>query len=519
MTNTLVGPHRAMRAQDSLWLHLDRPANRLVITSVLWTETPIDTAALREIVADRILARFPVYLQRPVPSRVPGKPPIWETDPDFDLSRHFVVCDMPAPGDARALQDFVAAERSRPFESDHPLWSIHLLHGYGNGSALVMRSHHAMADGIRLTQVMFSLLDPLDGAPAKPSARVGGMAPRHENGVRPVTQLSTSLVREVDELGLRFENLARRLGPLAQAAVAVPAFGATAAAGVAGAALDIALSALPAAPRGLADRLATTGLTLWHSAESVAKLLGWPGTARLWEGEPGIAKTAVWGRPIPLAALSRIGHTTGTTVNDVCTALVAGALDRYLAEHKRGGAGLRDVVWMLPVSLEKFDTRLPPALGNHFSLVLAHLPLGRGGFHERLAEVHRRVLRIRDSYEPLITYALQEVVSQSPPPIASRLIRFFTDKAIGVLTNVPGPSAPMQIAGARVAGVVGWAPTSGRQAITVCVFTYAGQVFFGFGTDQRLIPDADRLVAALEAEVRDATRVIPLDEKRLAAVR
>lgn len=62
----------------------------------------------------------------------------------------------------------------------------------------------------------------------------------------------------------------------------------------------------------------------------------------------------------------------------------------------------------------------------------------------------------------------------------------------------------MVLAGARVEGVVGWAPCSGRQTITVCVFSYAGRVSFGFGTDRAILPDPERLVAALEAEVAEA---------------
>ena len=61
--------------------------------------------------------------------------------------------------------------------------------------------------------------------------------------------------------------------------------------------------------------------------------------------------------------------------------------------------------------------------------------------------------------------------------------RFFGAKGVGVLTNVPGPRTPMTLAGAPVAGVVGWAPTSMRQALTVTIFSYAGQVVIGFGTD------------------------------------
>ena len=73
-----------------------------------------------------------------------------------------------------------------------------------------------------------------------------------------------------------------------------------------------------------------------------------------------------------------------------------------------------------------------------------------------------------------------------------------------MLTNVPGPRTTMDLAGAPVAGVVGWAPTSMNQALTVTIFSYAGQVTIGFGTDPAVVPDADALVTALHAELRQA---------------
>ena len=67
----------------------------------------------------------------------------------------------------------------------------------------------------------------------------------------------------------------------------------------------------------------------------------------------------------------------------------------------------------------------------------------------------------------------------------------------------------MTLAGAVVDGVVGWAPSSGPQTMTVCIFSYAGTVTVGFGTDRSVVPDPERLVAAFDAEVSAAvaTRV------------
>jgi diacylglycerol O-acyltransferase len=493
----LAGSHRRMPAQDSLWLHLDRPANLMVVTSVLWTRTPVDPARLRSVVSDRLLARYPVYLRKAVRH---GGEFSWETHPGFDLGDHLVVRDLQAPATRAVLEEFVAARRGEPLDPNRPLWMIDLLQGYDGGSALVVRTHHSMADGIRLTQVLFSLLDPADGEDASTPAKVGGAAPHRETVAQPVVRLGAEALRALGDAGAKAQHQAGRVHPLLETAVALPVLGATAAVGVTGAVAGFVSSALSGGPRRVVDTVAGAATTVWHSAAGVGDLMGPSSATGLWDGELGVEKTAAWGDPVPLADLARIGHETGTTVNDVCTALVAGALDRYFAAHGTARHGPSDLGWLIPVSLSSFDDELPATLGNHFSLVLAQLPLGRRSFAERLAEVHRRIARIRDSYEPVLTFGLQYAVARSPAPLGLALSRYFAGKAVGVLTNVPGPRAPMTLAGAPVEGIVGWAPCSGHQAITICVFSYAGQVRFGFGTDRSVIPDPERLVAGLAAE-------------------
>lgn len=463
-----------MAAQDHLWLVLDRPENLLTVTAVLWTAEPVDPARFRALVQERLVERYPVFRRRVVQFGGLLRSAVWVDDRHFHLDRHLRVLPVPAPGDQAALQDYVAALRSEPFDIRHPLWSVHLLEGYRGGSAVVQCYHHALADGIRLTQVALGILDPLDGAAGLPAATG---TPRHDG----------------EHLTGRAAGLARRLG----AGVAVDLAGASAA-------------LLPAAvrPAHLVDVAEDAVTTLLHSAGSVVKILGWSNPETALSGAPGGAKAAVWGEPVPLDRLAAIGHATGTTVNDVCLTLVAGAVARYLRERGQDGP-VPDLAWMVPVNLEPLDRALPPELGNHFALVLVVLTHGVAGFRERLAEVHRRMMLIRDSWEARIVEVTQAAIATSPTPVATVVSDLLAAKAVGVLTNVPGPRTPMALAGARVEGMVGWAPTSGRQAVTVCIFSYAGRVSVGFGTDLAVVPDPGRLVAAFDAEVADATHATP----------
>ncbi|RBY89570.1 WS/DGAT domain-containing protein [Blastococcus sp. TF02A-30] len=432
-----AAPHgRPMRPEDAFWLELDRPENLMVVTSLMWTSEEVDPDRLRAVVRERMVDRFPVFRQRPVLHGGPLRRGRWVEDPDFTLDRHLLVRPAPDGGDRRALAEFVGEQRGIPLEPQHPMWRMHLLQGYAGGSALVTRFHHSIADGIRSTEVMLGLLDPLDGEAPRFTARVGRVRPAH-----------------------------RATGPAAPV--------------------------LTALNTGLA--LLTIGL--WSN----------PRTAL--EGRPRAAKSAAWGDPVPLEVVAGIGRRTGTTVNDVCTALVAGALARYLARSPHGprlSTGDDDVAWMVPVNLAAPAPQPPEQLGNHFALVLVPLPVGPRSFPDRLAVVHRRIRRIRDSWEPVLTLGLSDALTRSPALVGGAVTRWLGGKAVGVLTNVPGPRAPMSLAGAPVAGVVGWAPTSDRQALTVTVFSYAGSVTVGFGADCAVVPDVDALVAAFQEEVAEA---------------
>lgn len=420
-----------MSAEDSLWLTLDRPENPMAVTSLMWTSREVDPDRFRALVRTRLLDRHPVLRQRPVVHEGLTRRAQWEDDADFDLDRHVLVRPAPGGGERAALQRFVGEQRGLLLDRAHPMWRIHLLQGYGGGSALVVRFHHSIADGIRSTQALLGLLDPLEAQPRDLAARVGRAGP-------PLS-------------GRR----ARWVGVLLNTAVA------------------------------------TLTVGLWTN----------PRTAL--EGRPGTAKAAAWSDPLPLPVLKEVARRTGTTVNDVCTTLVCGALARHLGEGPGGHALPPDddrVAWMVPVNRERPGAQAPPGLGNHFALVLVPLPHGPATFRDRLAGVHRATTRIRDSWGPEVNAALSRAIALSPAPIGPALNRFFGAKAVGVLTNVPGPRSVMTLAGVPVAGVVGWAPTSMRQALTVTIFSYAGGVTIGFGTDRAVVPDPDALVVALATE-------------------
>lgn len=156
--------------RDGAWLQ-DAPHNLMVINSV-FTVDRMERETLRDLFAERVIAaggdRYARFTRKVVFEK--GRP-FWEADPDFDLERHIVLAppvelDPAALATRGALQEFVGGEASKPLPADRPQWRMLFVPEYRDGmSAIVIRIHHVMADGMSLVPVLFSMMDEIEGGP------------------------------------------------------------------------------------------------------------------------------------------------------------------------------------------------------------------------------------------------------------------------------------------------------------------------------------------------------------------
>ena len=435
---------------DTIWLNMDRANNLMVIESLMMLAGPVDWERFLGVLQQRVIDNYPVFHQKPAPAHVPLTAPHWEDDPDFALERHVHRVTLPAPGDDAALQDYVNSHISTPLERDRPLWEIHLIDGYAQGAAVYSRLHHALADGIALTRVVLSLTDeaPDDDLSERPKAP--GRPPS---------------------------------GPVRSAAHLAATTGA----------------ALLDAPRMMTPAHLGDAVTLARQTSSVTtKLVLTRNPATAVAGTPGVVKRAIWGPPLPLRDIVETGHRTGTTVNDILMAALAGALASYLAAHHGEAV---DIPTMVPVNVRPLDEPLPRELGNRFALVMFMLPSGLTTPFERLAETHRRMGSIKHSPEAWLTFELIQAIGRTGPDLERFVVDFFANKASGVTTNVPGPRTARYVAGTRITQMLGWAPESGHQTLGTAIFTYDDSVFVGFKVDAGVIAHPEELLTSFLTEV------------------
>jgi WS/DGAT/MGAT family acyltransferase len=146
--------------RDAVWLQ-DSATNLMVINAVIITDR-IDLETFRTAFRQRVLEvdggrRYARFTHR-VTWR--GSTPWWETDAGFDVSRQIVAASATGLNSTQALQDFVGSEASRPLAPDRPLWQVEVVEEFEPGtSALIVRIHHSIGDGMSLLEVIFSLMD------------------------------------------------------------------------------------------------------------------------------------------------------------------------------------------------------------------------------------------------------------------------------------------------------------------------------------------------------------------------
>jgi diacylglycerol O-acyltransferase / wax synthase len=497
----------SMSVQDALWLTMDRPNNLMVVDGAMILRGSPDVEDMRRIYSDAV-AHFPVLGRKAVKS---GMGWAWQDDPDFDVDNHINVVELEEGLGLEEVQSFMAEQRSQALPKDRPLWTTFLLTPLtlsdgSEGAAVVSRFHHAIADGVRLTQLILGMCDSDESQVAAVVARSGVSGDEGTSGAEEIGRVAVHAAEEVAHV---VESGVEDLATGAAHALRHPLSTLTSLPGMA---VDVAKAGVHGVEEGLSlvrhpdrllDALEVLGAEQHRSLNdlsSVTKLAMTQTDETIWSGEPGTEKALAWSQPVPLDDIKAVGRQTGSTVNDVLLASIAAGLARYLSER---GEQLEEVTWMVPVNLKPFEDNLPPDLGNYFALVFLPMPLEAADAPERLEQMHHRMQRIKNSDEAVLTFGLQRMVSMSPGQIAFFLTNFFANKAVGVLTNVPGPTGLLRYGGVEVEQVVGFAPCSGNQPMTATIFSYNGGVTVGFATDAGLLPDPDVLVEYVMDELSD----------------
>ncbi len=447
-----------MSAVDTAWLRMDRPTNLMMIVGVMVFSQKMDFARLRNTVAARMVGRYRRFRQCAV-QEVSGA--FWQDDPDFDLDAHLRRRALTAGAGKEELQALAGELAVQPLNPGKPLWRFDLIEDYAGGSAMVVRIHHSIADGIALVGVVLSLTDL--AADARPQAPV---APPEDDGDS--DEVPGGLLETLTEALTSAVGMGTDLG---------------------GKALDLASDP---------DRLSTYGRYGLGLLTELAKLLAMPADSPTsLKGKTSTVKRVAWADPIPLGEVKALGKALGCSVNDILLSAVAGALRAYFVQK---GETVRDVEVraMIPVNLR--SAKDEGTLGNRFGLGTLSLPVHEANPFARLFIVRERMNELKGSYQPPLTLAILAAVGVAPKIVQQQFLDILAAKASTVMTNVPGPKQPLYLAGSKLDQCMFWVPQSGDIGIGVSILSYNDNVQFSLISDRHFVPDPETITPLFAAE-------------------
>jgi WS/DGAT/MGAT family acyltransferase len=455
-----------MSSVDTAWLRMDTPTNLMMIVGVMMFDGPMDMARLKRTLSHRLL-RYKRFRQRVVqdPSGA-----YWVDDEHFDIDNHVHAVNLPGPGGKEALQGLAAALATQALDQNKPLWTITLVEKYDDhgvlGSAVIMRIHHCIADGIALIGVMYSLTDEAPDAPEEGIESEGLRRAREkraaQGAAREERDLLASLFEPISDAAAKALSMSGDFWSKYQDVLSNPEKVADAARVAADVTTEVAaLALLP--------------------ADSETSL----------KGKPSAVKRVAWSEPMPLAEIKSVCRVLGVSVNDILLSCCAGAIGEYLRSNGEDTQGV-EIRGMVPVNLRPRGQE--HKLGNHFGLVVLTLPVGIENPFVRLFEVKRRMDELKNSYQAVISMGILGAVGFLPRPMQKQVLDLFSSKATAVMTNVPGPQQPLYMAGNRLAQQMFWVPQSGDIGVGVSILSYNNQVQFGLITDKKFVVEPARIV-------------------------
>ena len=433
---------------DALLLKGDAdPATRAIMSTALVLDRTPDFTRLTEAF-ERATHFVPRMRERVAQSSWARGQPRWVPDHHFAILDH--VRHVGAPGD-RSLEAVLAmasAAATAPFDPARPLWDAVLVTGLADGSAVVLlRAHHAIADGVRALQMMASLLD-LEPDPAR-----ADLVTLEQRGST-LGRASTRRVREVSET-----VLARQLG--AQA-LALAAF--RSALRPVGSLTDAA-SYARSTIRTFGSRGATPS-TLLHS-RSRARTYGT--------------------LEFRLEDLRRCAKTGSATVNDVFLTGLLGGIRKY---HEACGATVTDVPISFPIDVSGADN---PGSGNHFSAAVIPGPSSVADPAARLLAVHELVASRRDEDGLDAPRRLAPLLHQLPSKLTATGLAAYARRIDMQASNIVGPDCAVYLAGAKVGRFYAFGPLPGIPFMAVLV-SYEGTCTIGFTIDPAAVTDPELLL-------------------------
>lgn len=460
-----IGGVQWLSGLDASFLYLETPSQPLHVCSILELDTATMPGGytferLRDALHLRIQA-MPQFREKLADSPLNLDHPVWVADRDFDIERHVHRIGLPPPGGRFELAAIAGHIAGLPIDRSRPLWEAWVIEGLGDAAgtadrgriAVLIKMHHAGVDGVTGANLMSQLCsteadapapDPVDadaGDAGELAIAAGGLA-------RFVTR-PLHLVNAVSRTAASVLDTARR------------------------ARAGTAMAAPFAAPK-----------TLFNDTVSGHRTIG---CAQL-----------------DLHDIKEVKDRFGVKVNDVVIALTAGVLRNFLAD--RGELPESSLVAMVPVSVHGRSDR--PGR-NQVSGMFCRLETQIADPAQRLTAIAQANSVAKEHSSAIGATLLQDWAQFAAPAVFGAAMRLYAGTRLTsarpvhnlVISNVPGPQAPLYFLGCEIAAMYPLGPVFHGSGLNITVMSLNGTLNVGLIACSELLPDLWELADGFGAEM------------------
>ena len=454
-----------MAPTDSMFLLGESRDHPMHVGGLLLFQPPEgkDATDLRSMFAEALAREEPagpLWCKRPTRSLFTLGQWTWEDDPRFSIDYHVRFNALPSPGTMDDLWELVSRLHASLLDRTRPLWEMHLIEGLADGRyALYVKIHHALADGVgamRLLRRALSTDPDRTDMPAPWAVADAQSTSRSAMGT----------------------------------AIGFPGAVVRAATGVVNDAVNVVSEAVALVPAivGTVDR------ALHNRGGSLS--LGAPNTI-LNRQISGSRRFAA--RSWPIERLRMVAKAADATLNDVVLELSGGALRAFLSEHD----ALPDdsLVAMVPVSLRRSTS----SSGNEIGILMCTLATQCADPVERLARVRGSMIEGKHAMNSMSKLGRLATSAVGVAPLAVGVLtgnRALPRPPFNVIvSNVPGPDAPLYWNGARVDALYPLSVAVDGQALNITCTSTDDEIAFGLTACGRTVPDLARLLDHVDDEL------------------
>ncbi|WP_433725468.1 wax ester/triacylglycerol synthase family O-acyltransferase [Nocardia sp. CA-129566] len=448
---------------DSFWVWLDSPETPMHVAALAIFEPNDDPAVAQRVVAGfrkrtDVDPRFrSVIRMRRFPRRARREPA-----DDIDVDRHLRHHALSGSDGETELAQLISGLQSNRIDMRRPPWEVHVIEGLpGNRFAVYLKAHHALINGVDAVRLLGrSLTTDADATALTPVWTIG----------RPRPQPTTS------------DGRARAARPIRA---------------------KVLFAALRAVGTLFCARPTNSALTSPFAAPRSPLNVG-VGPRR-----------EVCTASIDLGTIEDLSKASGTSRNDIVLTACSTALRRYLLDID--GLPDKPLIAGCPVSIAAPDGS---SADSSIGIMFADLATDRADPGARLLRISRSTTAAKQHqaalpHPALVPYAVLAMAPHTIRQVVSGAVDRSAPMFNLIISNVPGPSEPRYLAGARMVGLYPLSLLFKGDALNITAVSYAGRLNLGFTACPTALPRVQLLTryveeAFEELEIRHAAAVADL---------